>query len=379
MHVHGTRRPGSRPGRPRLAGGWELRLTAGGDLYLLRDWGGEDLLVEGDGAYVAELLRAADGTRTAEEALRIAGAAHAPPADGADACLGLLAELGVVEDAALDRPGLAPRDEERFDRQLAYFAQRLRDGATRTDPQLRLRDATICILGLGGLGSWTALALATCGVGGIVGVDGDTVELSNLNRQVLYAETDIGAPKAGAAGRILRAYDSALRYEPRVARLRSAADVRAAVAGADAVVAAADWPPHLIDRWTSQACFGLGIPYIAMSQQPPLVRVGPLYVPGVTGCHACEEAGFRDEHPGYDALVDTVSPFATTATFGPACAVVGGLAASELAHHLAGIGPVATQGRSLLVDLAAGTSTPREVVRRPDCPVCARPGATRRP
>jgi len=109
---------------------------------------------------------------------------------------------------------------------------------------------------------------------------------------------------------------------------------------------------------------------VQLVQQPPLVRVGPLYMPGATGCHACEEAGFRAEHPGYDALVDTSRPFATTATFGPACAVIGGLAASELVHHLAGLGPVATLGRSLLVDLAAGTVTPRDVPRRADCPVC---------
>jgi bacteriocin biosynthesis cyclodehydratase domain-containing protein len=206
-----------------------------------------------------------------------------------------------------------------------------------------------------------------------VGVDFDTVELSNLNRQVLYAETDIGAHKAQAAGRILRAYDSALRYVPVVTRISGVEDVRSVVAGADAVVAAADWPPHEIDRWVSEACLAEGIAYVAMSQQPPLLRVGPLYVPGVTPCHACQEAGFRAAYPDYDRLVATTSPFATTAAFGPACAIVGALAASELVHWLTGMEPAFTLGRSALVDLRGGSVTVEPVAAAGGCMRCSPP------
>ena len=45
---------------------------------------------------------------------------------------------------------------------------------------------------------------------------------------------------------------------------------------------AADWPAHDIERWCNAACFEAGIPYIMMSHFPPIVRVGPLYVPGET-------------------------------------------------------------------------------------------------
>jgi bacteriocin biosynthesis cyclodehydratase domain-containing protein len=369
MQVQVIGRPGADvPGRPRLVAGWELRLTADGDLFLLRELGEGDLLVEGEGAYVAELLRGADGTRTAEEvACRAGGTGSEDPLE----CLAELARLGVLEDAALDTPGLDAHSAERFDRQLAYFSQRLPAGVTRTDPQLRLQRARVCVLGMGGLGSWTALALATCGVGTIVGVDCDAVELSNLNRQVLYAEHDIGHSKAQAAGRLLRAYDSRLDYVPVVARMEGVDDVLGVIDGADAVVAAADWPPHLIDRWVSEACFALGVPYIAMSQQPPVVRVGPLYVPGETGCYACQEEAFRQSHPDYDVLVDTTSPFATTATFGPACAVTGGMAAFDVVHVVAGLDTPMTRGRALFVDLSTGETRGEEVVRVAGCPRCS--------
>ena len=153
-------------------------------------------MIEDCGAPVAELLRAADGTRSAAEVLAAAG-----PLDAPEECLATLVAAGVLEDAALDAPGLDARSLERYDRQLAYFGQCLPAGVTRSAAQLRLQDARVCVLGMGGLGSWAALSLATCGIGTIVGVDFDTVELSNLNRQVLYAESDIGAPKAQAAAR----------------------------------------------------------------------------------------------------------------------------------------------------------------------------------
>ena len=65
--------------------------------------------------------------------------------------------------------------------------------------QRALKDATVCIVGLGGLGSPAGLYLASAGVGRLVLVDGDTVSLSNLQRQVLFTEGDLGRNKAIAA------------------------------------------------------------------------------------------------------------------------------------------------------------------------------------
>ena len=66
----------------------------------------------------------------------------------------------------------------------------------------------------------------------------------------------------------------------------TALDRREALRGADFVVNAADWPAHDIERWTNAACVAAGLPYVTMSHSPPVARVGPLYVPGTTGCWA---------------------------------------------------------------------------------------------
>ena len=66
------------------------------------------------------------------------------------------------------------------------------------------------VLGCGGLGTWALGALASAGIGGFVLIDHDTIELSNLNRQVLYGEADLGQPKVDVAAAWLRRFDASL-------------------------------------------------------------------------------------------------------------------------------------------------------------------------
>ena len=118
------------------------------------------------------------------------------------------------------------------------------------------------------------MALACCGIGEMLLVDFDTVEISNLNRQVLYGEGDVGRPKAKLAAERLRTFNSAMRLKVLEERLDSEAAVAAAIDGYDLVVNAVDWPAHDIEVWVNSACFASGIPYIAMSHYPPIARVG---------------------------------------------------------------------------------------------------------
>ena len=71
--------------------------------------------------------------------------------------------------------------------------------------QRRLREAKVAVLGVGGLGGWAAWSLACCGVGEMWLIDGDRVEASNLNRQILYTEADLGLLKVEVGGGAARA------------------------------------------------------------------------------------------------------------------------------------------------------------------------------
>lgn len=358
--------------RPRLKRSVDARLTADGTLYLLRGDGREDLAIRGDGARAAQLVRLLDGTRTLDEVL--AQLAIADPAEEASVVTALdaLQAAGAVDDAAADLEHLSAADAERFERQLAFYGDVLPIGVSAAEAQARLREATVCVLGMGGLGSWVALALGCSGIGRMIGVDSDRLELSNLNRQVLYREADIGELKAEAAARALNGLDSAMAYEPIVRQLDGVETIAEVIAGADVVVTTVDWPPHAISQWVDRACFETGIPYLAMSQHPPKTRIGPLYVPGRTGCFACQERQYRRDYPLYDALEAAEPVRHPSATYGPACGMIGALGAGEVVRLLAGLGEPATIGNALLFDLHTFEVEREPVPREPGCDVCSR-------
>lgn len=109
---------------------------------------------------------------------------------------------------------LGAEELERYDRQMLQFAlvdqQRVTNAVIY---QERLKQARVLVLGMGGWGTWCCLQLARCGVGTLRIVDGDTVETSNLNRQILYTAADVGRSKVAAATDSLRAHNPNVRVE----------------------------------------------------------------------------------------------------------------------------------------------------------------------
>ena len=349
---------------PRLKTTTEVFSSPGGDICLLRPSDDADLVLEGAGERGRALVAALDG-RTTRESLE-AEYGTDPVAE----LIGLLETERLVEDASVYAV-LSDEECGRYDRQLRYFADLAPDGESAPDCQLRLRDARVVVLGVGGLGSWAALSLACCGVGELTLVDGDVVELSNLNRQVLFAAADIGRPKARLAAAAIERFNPGIRVVPVERTLGSQAEIGAAVAGASFVVDAADRPTHDIERWVNAACFEHRVPYITMSHFPPYARVGPLYVPGETGCFNCQERAYRRSYELYDHLVDqrrgAPSP---AATLGPVCAFVGGQVALDVVHQLTGLCAPASRGRVRVFDTRTLEVSDEPVPRDPDCEVC---------
>jgi len=337
--------------RPRIKRTTEEIETPDGDVYLLRPSADNDIRIEQPDAEERRLLAAVDGTRTLEELRDEFGA------EEVDDLIAQLRELEVVEDAADDE--LVPAGElERFDRQLRYFSDVGTGAVTPSQCQERLREAKVAVLGVGGLGEmWL--------------IDGDRVEVSNLNRQIQFSEADIGELKVERAAARLAAFNSEMKITTEARRLESEADIAEFIAGSDVVIDAADWPAHDIERWCNTACFEAGIPYITMSHFPPIARVGPLYVPGVTGCFVCQEIGYRREYPLFDIAIEQrrAKP-SPAATLGPACGLIGGQVGMEVMHLLTGLSKPSTQGVAHIFDLRTMEVKREPVVPEAECPIC---------
>ncbi len=313
-----------------------------------------------------QLLEALDGRSSRNELDARFGAGRV------EETLTQMQELDLLEDATDDEL-IPPAERARFDRQLRYFSDlHHRGDPTPSECQTRLREARVAVLGVGGLGGRVAWELACCGIGELWLIDGDRVEESNLNRQIQYTEADIGRSKVEAMEERLRAFNSGIEVRTVARRVEAEAELAELIEGADLVIDAADWPAHEIEDWCNAACFEAGIPYIAMSHYPPIARVGPLYVPGQTGCFACQAIAFRREYPLFDvAIAQRRAKPSPAATLGPACGLVGGLVGAEAMHFLTQLIPPPMLGAGYLFDLRTMEVERFEVLPQPECPVCS--------
>jgi bacteriocin biosynthesis cyclodehydratase domain-containing protein len=298
-----------------------------------------------------------------------AGLASAPEVDLA---LHELTLSGLLTESAASW-ALEADAASRYDRQLHYFADQARPAWTAEAMQQALTSATVVVLGAGGLGCWTLSGLACAGIGRLVAVDDDRIELTNLNRQILYRTADVHRPKVEVACETLRGLNPALDVVAIRRWVSGVSDVRSLARDADFVVCTADSPSHLIGRWVNEACLDVGVPHISAGQFPPRVRIGPTFVPGSTGCLACQELGLREEFPLYDELVahrQGHTPVA--ATLGAASGLIGSLIAMEVIHAITLVCQPATLGRALIFDLRDFSSHWEPVPARSDCPLTCR-------
>jgi adenylyltransferase/sulfurtransferase len=152
-----------------------------------------------------------------------------------------------------------------------------------TGGQQRLRESRAVIVGLGALGSSAANFLVRAGIGQVVLVDRDIVELHNLQRQILYTEGDINRPKAVAAAEILHQINSSVEIETQTKDL-NVSNAEKLLVGADVVL---DGTDNLQTRFLmNDVCVKEGIPWLYAGAVGTSGMVMPI-LPGKTPCFRC--------------------------------------------------------------------------------------------
>jgi bacteriocin biosynthesis cyclodehydratase domain-containing protein len=350
-------------------------VDAQGALHLL-DLHGHHFRIKGATAahvFICELLRE---PHTREDVIRQV-IEHFPTVTAPEVAqmLSLLEERGLLV-SHVDRieAGIAQKELERFDRQIRYFGFFERNDMNRYHMHTALRQATVAVLGLGGVGTWVAWHLATMGVGRLLLIDRDEVELSNLNRQPLYDPGVVGQRKVDVAANRLTASNPQTTVCPIYRQIISPKDVVETADGADLVVLTADQPMILIRRWVSEACVRKGVPWVQGSLDAYSLQVGPFYSPPATGCYSCRELTTRAAEPeGYDAQIAELmrSPRLRPPLLGPLCGFVGSAVAMDTVRYLAGFEAPASFGRFFMIDARSWTTRVELVERHPACPACS--------
>jgi len=263
-----------------------------------------------------------------------------------------------AEGLPLVRPELPPEQQDFLER----YSRHLRLPQVGEAGQRRLQNASVLVVGAGGLGSPAAYYLAAAGVGLLRIIDDDVVDRSNLQRQILHTEARVGQPKVASAAVALRALNPGVRVEPVNERLTSE-NVERVLAGIDVVLDGSDNFP--LRYLLNDACVKLGKPlvYGAVQQFDGQVSVFD------AGRH-------RGQAPCYRCLF----PEPPAPEFAPNCAeagvlgvlpgMVGLLQATEVLKLLLGIGEPLT-GRLLGFDALAMRFRELKLSPDPDCPVCA--------
>jgi molybdopterin/thiamine biosynthesis adenylyltransferase len=223
--------------------------------------------------------------------------------------------------------------------------------------QKRLKQAKVLVVGAGGLGSPALLYLAAAGVGVIGVIDDDAVSNSNLQRQVLFRDADIGMPKVHAAAAALRALNPFVEVRPYAQRLTPeiAADL---IAEYDLVL---DGTDNFDTRYlVNSACVTAGKPLISAAISQWEGQISLFHSPGP--CYACLFPA-----PPAEGLAPDC---AQAGVMGALPGVLGAMMASEAIKFLTGAGQ-SLSGRLYVHDALWGESRTIAIKRADDCAVCA--------
>lgn len=232
---------------------------------------------------------------------------------------------------------------ERFSTQLEWLGTLSTASQGHWDFFSRLRQSSVAVIGLGGAGSLLAHALTAVGVGALTLVDGDTVEESNLVRQILYNPDQSGRGKADCLAEQLQRFSPHTQYRVLREYVHSEQDVQDCIEGADFVAVCADAPRFVLNRWIDAACKEKRIPYLGAFAG----SVGPMYRPGSSGCFGCLEHRLRDElGTRHDLLVDALAAKKSWRypAFVSGPLTVAHLMTTEIVLHLTGAAPPSTAG-----------------------------------
>lgn len=250
------------------------------------------------------------------------------------------------------------------EKQLERYSRHILLDDVGVEGQEKLLQAKVLIVGAGGLGSPAALYLAAAGLGTIGIVDNDSVEISNLQRQIAHFTKDIGVPKVESAAEKMQAINPDITIRTYREYL-CAANITSIMKGYDFVIDGTDnFPTKFL---VNDACVFLSIPF----SHGGILRFNGQTMTVLPGHSACYRCGFRNPPPP-----DAVPSCAQAGVLGAIAGMLGTIQAAEALKYITGAGGLLT---NTLLTFDARTMAFRKIKlnKQESCPLCgSRPEIT---
>ena len=244
------------------------------------------------------------------------------------------------------------------DEQLLRYSRHILVDEIGIEAQQRFLDAHAIVIGAGGLGSPAAMYLAASGIGTLTLVDDDTVDLTNLQRQIMHDTGSLGRRKVESGRDAIARLNPDVKVNP-VAERIDAAWLDRTVPGATVVLDCTDnfATRHAINR----ACVAHGVPLVsgaALRFDGQIITFD--FRDDASPCYACV---FPEDQPFEEVACSTMGVFA------PTVGIIGAMQAAEALRVIGAIGKPLV-GRLMMLDSLRMEWNTMRVGRQPDCPVC---------
>ncbi|MGM7682541.1 HesA/MoeB/ThiF family protein [Cytobacillus sp. Hm23] len=279
----------------------------------------------------------------------------------------------LIEDAnALNSTTLNNNELKRYRANLNYFSNFANLNTSKYEYQNKLKDATVLVLGLGG-GSLIAASLAGMGVGKIIGLDYDTVELSNLNRQFLYSEDEIGKLKTTAAAERIKQINKEIVVEVVNMKVQNANCLSNLVEKSDIVINGIDQPAIISSRWVNFACVKKNKPFVQGGVGNKRILVQK-FTPYIGGCFDCFLINSLRENSEFEYQLKSVygeSFEGRNTAFAPNVAMLTGMLTNEIGKLAANLTENNKESLTMEMDtLSYNIHSKKTWEKTEDCPTC---------
>ena len=253
-------------------------------------------------------------------------------------------------------PAVAGGSNELSAKELDRFSRQVMLEEIGYTGQLKLKNSKVCVVGTGGLGNPIISRLAAMGVGTLRIVDRDVIELSNLHRQTLFDESDVGQVKVEVAAKKLKKLNPDCKIEALTVSVNDYTALEV-IEGCDVVIDALD---SVNARYAlNKACVKLGIPFVTGAAVGVSGQAFTI-LPKVSACYYCMFPELNE---------DTMPTCSIEGVHPSILSIVGGIEVSEAVKIIIGKQPSLSQ-RILHIDLENLDFTSTRTFRAEECPIC---------